>query len=456
MITLLEVAERARSGPRVDDKDWNLGLYKKMEELTSRYELRKPKGQGFYNTDSNLADRAFEAAVAFLSEAGAYCISSSRVIKFSEEEVLDAAREAPSEVVVGEGRDARTIRKRGIEDKRPTNVIGGLHSPYSEDLAWIVPKNYAQIPRSDIIEGFNTTMTDGREIYGLPLEAYAGKREIGWMREGVRKAGRPGMAICYYPISTRASTLIAPIDPEGGLRKTDGILLSILPDVKVEYDLLTAAIVYQDYGAFTENGGGGSNVGGFCGGPGGAIIESIAKCLAAWMIYRDILHNVGVGYLRIGATTTSAPAAWETSVVHEALVRNSNLILFGGLGTGGIGPGNELCLWEKGMGAFAGTITGSNLYIPREFTPRLDEGQTPLEVEWMVEVSDATLRAGIGREEGERVMGRMVEKLSGKPVPKSRSIRECYDLIRHKPSKDYEEVYRTVKREFGELGLKFE
>jgi len=456
LISLLEVAERARSGPKMDVKDWDLGLFRKIEELKKRHRLNCGGETASFSLNHDLADRAFEAAVDFLSEMGAYCISSGRAIQFTEEEVKEAVRDSPSEFIVGEGRDARLIRKRIVEDKRFTNVIGGLHAPYSEDLSWIVPKNFAQVPRSDIIEGFNTTTVDGREIYGLPIEAYAGRRELAWMREGVRKAGRPGMAVCYYPISTRASTLIAPMDPEYGLRRTDGILLSILPDIKVEYDLLTAAIVYQDYGAFRENGGGGASIGGFCGGSEGAVVEAIVKCIAAWMIYRDLLHNVGVSRLAIGSDVAGTPCVLQTSIVHEALCRNTNLVLFGGVGTGGVGPGSEMCLREKALSAFVSTITGSNLYIPRAFRPNLDEGQTPLEVEFMVEVSDATLKAGIRRKEGSRIVKRMCERYVGKPIPTSKSIRECYDLIRHRPSREYEETYERVKDDLVEMGLRFE
>ena len=116
-------------------------------------------------------------------------------------------------------------------------------------------KNFAQIPRGDYLEGFNFAVVDGREIFGPPLEAYAARREVAWLREGIRKAGRPGMAIAYYPINTRAATMIAPLDPVSGLRRTDGVILSPLPDIKVETDLLTAAIVYEDYGCFRINHG---------------------------------------------------------------------------------------------------------------------------------------------------------------------------------------------------------
>ena len=55
--------------------------------------------------------------------------------------------------------------------------------------------------RTDFIEGFNFTHIEGREIMGPPMEVYASRRQMNWMREGVRKAGRPGLAVVYYPIN---------------------------------------------------------------------------------------------------------------------------------------------------------------------------------------------------------------------------------------------------------------
>jgi len=83
---------------------------------------------------------------------------------------------------------------------------------------------------------------DGYDIYGIPLEAYASKRQLSWMREGLRKAGRPGTAIVNYPITTAASSFLSTVDPVAGLRPTDGVLLSVLPDVKVEYDPCVSGI----------------------------------------------------------------------------------------------------------------------------------------------------------------------------------------------------------------------
>ena len=139
-----------------------------------------------------------------------------------------------------------------------------------------------------MIEGFNFAgPVDGWNIAGQPLEAYEARREVAYMRDGVRKAGHTGMAITYYPISTTIHAMLAPMDPRLGIRPTDGILLAVLPDVKTDYDSITAGIVYEDYGSYKFNGGPDVFIGGFCGGSEGAVIESIVRDIAALIIYRN-------------------------------------------------------------------------------------------------------------------------------------------------------------------------
>ncbi|MFQ6077075.1 MAG: monomethylamine:corrinoid methyltransferase, partial [Candidatus Bathyarchaeia archaeon] len=382
MIDLIEVAERARSGPRLGEKEWNMALFRKMEALVEEYDLKRGGGEEFINTDDSLADDAFRAAIDFILDMGAYCITTNRVIKFEEDEVKRAIREAPRQVRVGEGKDVRVFKQGKVEGRDPLNIVPGHHAPFTTDLAPLVVKNFAQIARADFIEGFNFSAIEGREVYGMPMEAYAAKREVGWMREGVRRAGRPGMAIVLYPISTRASSLIAAIDPEGGLRRTDGVLLSVLPDVKVEYDLLTTAIVFSDYGFFGVNGSFGM-AGGFCGGPEGAMIEGIVKPIIGSMVYRDSIHYTGVEHLAsiTGERIVLGRVNWARSVVYQALNRNTNTIYMewnitcSELCT-------DMCLQESAMRSIEATVNGANLYAHRVSRPRMNAGQTPLEAEW--------------------------------------------------------------------------
>ena len=456
MISLLDIAERVQKGPKMDENDWNMVLFHKLQALTQKYAITYPGDGSYFNFDPQVAERAFNAAIEFLVDMGVYCVSTRRVVKFEEHEIRAAIDEAPCSITVGEGRDARILRQRKLEGDQPLNQIPGMHAPFSEELAPLIVKNYAQIAHGDLLEGFNFAVVDGRKIFGIATEAYAAKREVAWMREGIRKAGRPGMAIAYYPINTKASTLIAPIDPHYGLRPTDGVLLSTLPDSKMELDLLTAAIVYDEYGCFKINGGSDAGIGGFCGGAEGAAIEALAKTICGWLVYRDEIHVTGpydLRYTTAKKMEVRPEKHWAISVQAEALTKHTNFICFGGNASQS-GPGTEEHLLELGILAIQHAITGANLYICRQGRARMDASESPLEPECMFQVANATIRAGINRQQGDAIIRKLAEDLDGRDVQNGPDdIRECYDLVYHRPKEEYGRIYDDVKKRFNELGV---
>ena len=463
MVTLVEIAERARTGPKVGEDEWNLNLFRNMERLTKEHGLEDLGSETYLEIDHEYADNVFQAAISFLVDVGIFVIPYNRVLRFSESEVKEAIRSAPGEVTVGEGRDARRIVKREVNDSRPVHVWSAMHAPYTEDLHHLAPMNFAMIPRMDVIDGFNSTSFDGYEVYSPPIEAYAAMRELAYMREGVRKAGRPGMAIQYYPINTTASTMLAPLDPERGLRRTDGVLVRTLPDLKVQVDMLTACMVYENYGCYRFIGGS-SQIGGFCGGPMGAIMEAIDIVVNGPLIFHGYLGTTGVGYLPYASEAVSKISphpVWPSAVDHHALCRNTRIIRFGGAAgwSGGAwGIGSDMHLRSIALDAMSATVLGSGLGIRRAARPQPNEGQSPLEIEWSIEVSDATIRAGMGLEEVGEVMKTVNKRVEGTPVPRTekKKVTEVYDLVRHRPTKEYQEVYEKVKKEYTELGLVFE
>jgi methylamine---corrinoid protein Co-methyltransferase len=467
MLTLLDIAERTQKGPKMEDKAWNLGLFHKMNELAARYDIQVPAETGFFNYDDALPDRVFAAAIDFLAQAGVYCLSTGRVVQFSMQEVLQAAREAPAQVIVGEGRDQRTIKRHHPGNIEAVNRHYGGHAPYSEKMLPLVVKNFAQIPSNDYIEGFNFTNVDGREIHGMPIEAYAGRRAVSWMREGVRKAGRPGMAIAFYPISTRSSVLIAPLNPDYGLRRTDGVLLSILPDVKMEQDLLTAAIVYEDYGAFRLNGGGGGFVGSFAGSVPGAMIEGVVKHLAGWLCYHDLFcYSTGLEMMgqRMHSPKDSAAGGgrllhWGSHVVAQALQRNTNLILWGIAGAGW-GRTMRAYLLRSAMSAIRGQVTGVNGAGGGRHTQRgivyMDCSQTPQEAELGDEVGTAVLRGGVDLTRAEIMLGKIVAEMDIEVQKEDwlpKHVSEFYDFIYHRPMPEYAQAHLSVKETLAGMGL---
>ena len=167
MITLLEIAERTQTGEKMEDKKWDKLFYENINRLVKKYGIAHPPQHSYINMDDGLVERAYEAAVEFLETMGLYCLSTRRRVTLTRQEILTAIREAPTDILMGEGRDRRVWKQRKIEGREKLNVCPGHHSPFSEDLAGLVVSNFAQIPRTDFIEGFNFTHIDGREIIGM-------------------------------------------------------------------------------------------------------------------------------------------------------------------------------------------------------------------------------------------------------------------------------------------------
>jgi len=464
MISLLDVAERAYSGPRMEDMEWNMGIFRKMQELTKRHNLRRPLPDKFYEVDEAYLDLLFNAAVDFLHEMGVYCVTTHRVIRFTEDEVREASEQAPSQLIIGEGKDAHIITKRAIGDRKSTHINTGGHSAWSEDLLPLplIVRELTRIPRVGSLEGFNFVKIDGREVHGTPKVVYAARRAVERVREGLRLAGKAGLAICYYPILTSAAALIAPIDPERGLRKSDGLLLSVLPDLKVESDLIAVAVVHENYGSYRVNGGAGGQVGGFCGDVYGAMIESVARNLAAWLVYRDQIQYSGgistemdarsVEGKRAVVAANEGEAVLRSLIVQLTIRRNTSIITYGG-GWPQNG-GEDLCseehLIETALACMRSTALGHNIH--------LGETPPPTTVAWAADVSDATLEAGLKLPDLYELTSKIRrEKLVGKtrifnrdrrqllyqdPQAFFASEQKCYDFVNQRPS---EELLRSRK-----------
>jgi len=455
MPSLLDIAQRTQTGPKMSEMDWDMAFFRQVTDLAKRYDIRVPAEADWFSTDAGLDERAFQAGVDLIVEVGMYCITTERVIRFSRDEVLTAIQEAPTRITMGEGSERTEFRQHQVEGNEPLEVFPGHHAPFSTDIGPRVVESMARVPRTAFLEGFNFTSVDGREIHGLPMEAHATRRQMEYMRAGIRAAARPGLAIVLYPINTRAGALLAAIDPDVGLRRTDGMLLSILPDLKMEHDLLTAVIVGHDYGLFTLSSSFGL-VGGFCGGFDGAIIEGVAKPLGAMLVYGDYINCVGVEDSR-GVSLQSVafqPTSWARSVVFQALNGHTHTIGMSLLFAAS-GPGTESNLIETAIRSIEAQINGGNLYVVRHSRAQMNAGQTPFEAEWAVEVADATLRAGLDRVAAGRICRALEERIRGHRPEPGRSITECYDLAHRRPMPEYYDLYLRLKEDLGGLGLRF-
>ena len=477
MISLLEVAERARTGHKLTDKEWGLTLFKTLQGLITKHNLKQESPERFFEVDDAYADALFQAAIDLLCELGVYCTHTHRTIQFSEEEVREALREVPSTVTIGAGRDQRVWRKRVIEDSHPPGINVAGHGPWSDALISlpIIVRELVRHDRVDLIEGYMYNHIDGWEIHTMASRAYAARRAVAQVREGLAMAGRAGLAITYYPVLTDGFSMLAPMDAERGLRRSDGGFFTILPDLMVEEELIGAAQVYHELGCFGLSGGSGGGPWG--GSVEGRMIESAVGCLASWLVYRDTI--IEGGYARtiafqpnkaeaVKISTSHQPEGveWKSFAVHKALQRNTNQIYYRGLWGGNriyYDMTSEPYLLRVALSSIRTTILGLNL--------RVGATNPPTYTNWVIETSDAALKSQLGLEDFVELAERVrKEKLTDHPLqPVLQDQRmyiygknpsaflaaglKVYDWLRQTPNAAYLKGEQKARNYLRDIGL---
>ena len=477
LIGLLDVAERARTGLKMEPLEYDMGLFRKTRELVARHRLSDLGREEFWEVDNDYADRVFHAGVDLLVELGAYDVTTGRAIRFSEEEVGLAAREAPTQVTVGTGKDARVIRRRRIEDANPPAVIVAGHTGWSDEVPVPLPiavREMVRDPRIDAIQGFMYARTDGLEITGEAHWAYGARRAIERARNGLNAAGRPGLCLIQYPTHTRAFVLISTLDPENGLRRSDGTLFSIQPDLHIESGMIAASLVMEEYGlAYKENQGGGTS---FAGDIYASMIVSVASRLSAWMCYRDVVQGPGTAALpsgpqRRGSTvggqrgvSNVANLKWLSFAVRKALLRNTRIItkaqIWGGHSSTEDQMSEEFLL-RVALSAMETTLLGDNFHFSGSANP-------PTYPRWAINVSDATIASGLKLKdylEMERKIGERLHqpdmtafndfrmKVYERPRELLDPQMKVYDFFKQRISEEYLDNERRVRKYLTDLGL---
>ena len=170
---------------------------------------------------------------------------------------------------MGQGKEATTVYHRQVEDPRPPFVFGG---PFNADVheSTFVKLNeaFAQERLIDalLFPGYLKEL-DGLTIRpGSGLSSRAAVLYGQWAREAVRRAGRPGLAICGHAVM--ALNEIACTSEEWGLRQSDPRAMVLISELQVDDVTMSRTMYYQGYGcpiymAFTPL------VGGYGGGPDG-------------------------------------------------------------------------------------------------------------------------------------------------------------------------------------------
>ncbi len=451
---LLDILDRAENGPIVEESQWDMFLVPdEIERVRSEFDIHLDDvGDSIVPQDDALADRLFDAGLALAERLGAYCVSTSRRMQFTRNEILNPINVAPLSISFGEDLDQHTEHKRAIEDPAHMTIKGGgVGTPVPEDLYLLVHQSYAQEPLIDAMINCTMERVYGREIRSRsPWEILTGWHEAELTKAACKRAGRPGLALgCVENAVSDVAELSA--SSYGGFSRRDWHHVAMISEFKTDYMLLnklthlvrTGSVIHSFYNTI---------YGGSVGGKDGMAIAIVCGCIMLQMIYMTNTHSVSPSHPFLD-NDTCPEIMVAISVAQQALARNSRLLTDVVITPVG-GPGTKILLYETAAMAILAAASGAcGLIGPRSAAGTVPAHVSGLEARFMAEVAHAA--AGMSRNDADSLVRRLVAKykdqLDKKPIGKS--FPEVYDLVTLKPLPHWQAIYEEVKQELKQMGL---
>ncbi|HJX22977.1 MAG TPA: monomethylamine:corrinoid methyltransferase, partial [Candidatus Bathyarchaeia archaeon] len=123
MVDFWEVVRRAElTGPKVEGRDFDMKhVALKVVELQQEHGI-KYDPEILVPNEGGLADDVWQAAIELLLHSGVYYAQTGRVIRFTEEEIMEEIRNSPKKLTLGEGEDEITVMSRDVDDTSPPKV----------------------------------------------------------------------------------------------------------------------------------------------------------------------------------------------------------------------------------------------------------------------------------------------------------------------------------------------
>ena len=125
-LNTIEIMDRAlNTGEKMEARDFDMKVFAETTRLVQKYGIKFNK-QNVVNMDDDMADRLFQAGKEFYLSMGTYTMETKRVIKASESELDRILQELPKAITIGQGKEARIMKHRGVEDPERPIVQGGV------------------------------------------------------------------------------------------------------------------------------------------------------------------------------------------------------------------------------------------------------------------------------------------------------------------------------------------
>jgi methylamine--corrinoid protein Co-methyltransferase len=452
---LQEIFRRSRTGKYMSETEYDLLLARRTQELVKELEITYDP-QLVCPSDNDMADRVFEAGLRLLTEVGAYHLDTERVIQFTREEVLEALRQAPDTLYLGEGNDMVVAFHRGVEDPNPPlNLTGPAGQACLEENYLEMLVSYAQEPYVHAIESGATLTYNGQDIVaGTLLEVKAVQRDSATAREAVRRVGKPGMHIGDCATGMTAMGKMAASDPINGLRPCDGRLVAQMCELKTDDDQLARIPHLRNYGSHIINLMT-PLTGGIGGGPEGVAVVSLAETLLGVVAYFATYHYLSITHIKW--TNNSDPwGMYVLAMAGQALARNTHIVITDDPFTV-CGPCTDELLYEIAGHTIIGSVCGYTQHGVGSTGGNFPDHHTGLEAGFQGEVGIAATKSGLSREQANEIALALLPKYEHRfeDPDRGRPFAQAYDLKTITPTQEWQDCYRRVKEELTRLGLEF-
>jgi hypothetical protein len=451
-----EVLDRAQTGPVCLEKDFDLKiLVPALRRVIKDYDICFDRDQPVPN-DNDLADRLWEAAWDLYLEVGTLCTDTHRRILFTEEEIREALGNFPGKFTIGYGRDSKEIAARKIEDTQMPYCLFSPDITCDEDLFVPMSMAYLQEPLANGVCAPILEEVEGMPIRsGYPSELKGSVAHAMMFREAARRAGRPGIFLKSVGSAESDAAQIAASNPEWGERLTDGRFVASITELKINNSLLNKMVHFHTYGCFICALAG-PIYGGYAGGPEGTAIVGIAYHLMGLMVNQAHFMVYFPFHLKYSTCNTMRELLWVISTSYQALSRNSNLISMSG-GFTAAGPCTEMVLQEAATHGLVSVVSGANLWEIGVAFNKYKNYATPMEARIAAEVGCGVAKEKLSRADANDLTLALLDLYEDKipTAPKGKDFRECYDVKRIQPTKEYADLYRNTKKELHDLGVPF-
>lgn len=452
-------------GPLFKKEDWNKRLIpKSINEKLGEHGLKGTfTPENPIPADDGLADSFWKAGFELAVDVGALCVETERVIKFTKDELLARLKSLPTEVHMGSGLDEAIWRVRGVEDTKPLGTnLGPFGMEVSPEYAVPINASSAQHRVIDFLTwGYVSEAQGIKSRTRYPIEMLVGAHQAQVVEAVLKMVYRPGMVRAIGGITDiMAYGWLVGTLSRGTPIVSDPHLFLPLPgscELKVGHSMMNLAAFAHILSAVTS-----SYIhpmlGGFAGGAEGCALCRIASIILLPSVTKSSFNNSSVFDSRY-LGNCGRESIWANSVSSQAVNRNSGGLMLGEIINPVAGPDTEMLLQELGVGVLNAVVDGATWIVGvRSGGGKYTDYSTGLENYFAGEIAKFVPRTKLKREDVNEIVKKIMPLYEDKlrNPPKGSSFPECYDVVRLVPSKDWDEKYIKVKKEFEDLGISFE